>query len=68
MVDFDNAFQWKSTERLDQMWAIMSAIGLWVNVEDISQIISMYHTNLSQRCLVTLKRRRRRCEKNLRTY
>jgi hypothetical protein len=40
MVDFDKAFMKKRGKRLDDMWAIISAIGLWANVEDISELIS----------------------------
>lgn len=40
MVDFEKAYCGKDAERLDEMWAIISAIGLWVNVEDVSKIIS----------------------------
>ena len=45
MLDFDKAYRAKSTrrrekaseaaQRLDRMWAIISAIGPWVNVEDV---------------------------------
>jgi hypothetical protein len=41
MLDFDKAFNKKSTTRLDEMWSILSAIGLWANVEDVSELISM---------------------------
>lgn len=40
MVDFDKAFKKKSATRLDEMWSILSAIGLWANVEDVSELIS----------------------------
>jgi hypothetical protein len=40
MVDFDKAFRKKDDERLDEMWAITSAIGLWANVEDVANLIS----------------------------
>jgi hypothetical protein len=40
MVDFDKAFKQKGGKRLDDMWAIISAIGLWANVEDVSELIS----------------------------
>lgn len=39
MVDFDKAFKQKGGQRLEKMWAIMSAIGLWTNVEDVSELI-----------------------------
>jgi hypothetical protein len=42
MVDFDKAFSKKDASRIDEMWAIMSAIGLWLNVEDVSSLISEY--------------------------
>ncbi|KAH7075747.1 hypothetical protein BKA63DRAFT_565804 [Paraphoma chrysanthemicola] len=35
MLDFDKAFRNKGGHNLDQMWAIISAVGLWINVEDI---------------------------------
>jgi hypothetical protein len=40
MVDFDKAFRKKGGKSLDDMWAIISAIGLWANVEDVSELIS----------------------------
>jgi hypothetical protein len=51
MLDFDKAFNKKTTTRLDEMWSIMSAIGLWANVEDVSELISkcmwlLLHTRL----------------------
>jgi hypothetical protein len=39
MVDFDKAFQLKDDNRLEEMWAIISAVGLWANVEDVSKMI-----------------------------
>lgn len=39
MLDFDKAFQKKNGPDLDEMWAILSAIGLWTNVEDVSELI-----------------------------
>jgi hypothetical protein len=39
MIDFDKAYKKKSADRLDEMWSIISAIGLWANVEDISELI-----------------------------
>jgi hypothetical protein len=50
MLDIDKAWREKGpqrrkkggegAQRLDKMWAIISAIGLWVNVEDVSEFIS----------------------------
>jgi len=42
MVDFDKAFKQKGGQRLEKMWAILSAIGLWANVEDVSELISKH--------------------------
>jgi hypothetical protein len=39
MLDFDNAFQKKNGPDLDEMWAILSATGLWTNVEGVSELI-----------------------------
>lgn len=40
MVDFDEAARGEANGNLDEMWSIISAIGLWVNVEDISELLS----------------------------
>ena len=37
---FRQSFQQKRGQRLEKMWAIVSAIGLWANVENISELIS----------------------------
>ncbi|KAH7090394.1 hypothetical protein FB567DRAFT_617809 [Paraphoma chrysanthemicola] len=47
MVDFDKAFRIKGGPNLDEMWAIISAIGLWTNVEDVSELI---HTDDADKC------------------
>jgi hypothetical protein len=39
MLDFHKAFQKKNGPDLDEMWAILSALGLWTNVEDVSELI-----------------------------
>lgn len=42
MVDFDKALKMKGKNGLEEMWAIISAIGLWANVEDVSELISTH--------------------------
>ncbi|KAF1851941.1 uncharacterized protein K460DRAFT_373832 [Cucurbitaria berberidis CBS 394.84] len=41
MIEFDKGFRQKSETRLDAMWAVMSAMGLWLNTSDhITALIS----------------------------
>lgn len=40
LIDFDKAFKQKGDLRLNEMWATVSALGLWMNVEDVSELIS----------------------------
>jgi hypothetical protein len=42
MIDFDKAFLKKDASRIDDMWAITTAIGLWLNHEDISAFMSKW--------------------------
>jgi hypothetical protein len=48
MLDFDKAFKMKDDKRLDEMWAIISAAGLWANVEDVSKVIGKYVLYMSR--------------------
>lgn len=40
MIEFNKAYQSKEPTRLEEMWAIMSAVGLWLNEADcVSQLV-----------------------------
>jgi hypothetical protein len=39
MLEFDIAFKKWGGQGLDEMRAILSALGLWANVEDVSELI-----------------------------
>lgn len=40
MLEFDKAYKKRGGKGLDEMWAILSALGLWGNAEDVSEFIS----------------------------
>jgi hypothetical protein len=40
MLEFDKAYKKSGGKDFDKMWAILSALGLWGNAEDVSELIS----------------------------